>query len=317
MFLFPPRLPEPAFERLSTRTLRPLFAGFAALSPQPSPRLRLLESPRAGRSGQAHGMPGELQLREEFLSLYGPASLPLPESLETSRLFRALQMSPRFMGEGFRQAAVELFTSPAFVISVYLSVMLYFIAWLAPEPFFSKAFAATLTLRLSLLVGLSELARVAQACLRLYQDSEAARSSQELEAASERFGKAIGGLGLRVLVVVASMGVGRLLPEVPEGGIQALLESSSQAPGVGPVLASVSTATIVADGTLVVTGTAAGTGVASACTGSGLCAKAISPGGGTQLSTRYGPPHTRSNPPHNEAIEEELSPGSRRDTPTC
>ncbi|HYO55458.1 hypothetical protein, partial [Archangium sp.] len=30
-------------------------------------------------------------------------------------------------------------------------------------------------------------------------------------------------------------------------------------------------------------------------------------GGGPKLSTRYGKPHTRQNPPHNEAIEEELA----------
>jgi hypothetical protein len=28
---------------------------------------------------------------------------------------------------------------------------------------------------------------------------------------------------------------------------------------------------------------------------------------GAQLSTRYGPPHTQQNPPHNEAIERELA----------
>lgn len=30
-------------------------------------------------------------------------------------------------------------------------------------------------------------------------------------------------------------------------------------------------------------------------------------GGGPKLSTRYGKPHTRQNPPHNETIEEELA----------
>jgi hypothetical protein len=86
-------------------------------------------------------------------------------------------------------------------------VLVYFCAWLAPEPFFSKAFAAALTVRLSLLVGLVELGRVAVACLHLYREAEAATTPEELEAAAERFGKSIGGTALRVLVVVASLGL--------------------------------------------------------------------------------------------------------------
>jgi hypothetical protein len=189
-------------------------------------RLRLVRtSAGLGTLGAGGSEEWEPRLREEFLSRYGPSRLPLPQSLETSRLFMALKLSPRYMGEGVREAARELFSSPLFLSSVALSVFIYFAAWLAPEPIFTKAFVAALTLRLTLAVGAWELTQVARACLQLYQEAEAARTVQELEAAAERFGKAMGGTGLRVLMLVASMGMAKGLPEVPQGGLGALLRA--------------------------------------------------------------------------------------------
>ena len=52
----------------------------------------------------------------------------------------------------------------------------------------------------------AELYNVGQACLRLYREAEAARTREELEAVAERFGKALGGVGLRVVVTVAGGG---------------------------------------------------------------------------------------------------------------
>jgi hypothetical protein len=247
-------------------------------------------------------------VREEFLAEFGPGMLPLPDSPEGSPLWAALEMSPRFMGEGVRQAAEELFHSPLFIHSVYLSVMLYFSAWLMPEPVFSKALAATLTVRLAMLVGLAELTRVAHACLRLYQEAQAARTPEQLEAASARFGTTVGGVGFRVVVLVATMGVGRLMPEVPAGGIAGTVRSWSAALLEGSSVGAVTTVQVVADGTLVVTGVSAGLAVSSTCIDMGVCSMASSSSGSSPaLSTRYGPPHTRSNRPHNEAIEDELA----------
>jgi hypothetical protein len=271
----------------------------------------MLESPRAVGSERGSTAPWELRLREEFLSSYGPALLPVPDSLETSRLYLALKLSTRYMDDGIREAAQELFSAPAFVASVSLSVLVYFAAWLAPEPLFSKAFAAALTIRLSLLVGLVELGRVAMACLRLYQEAEAATTPQELEAASERFGRAMGGTALRVLVVVASLGIPQVLPKVPESGLWTLLSPLRHAPASGPALESIASAQIVADGALVITGVAVGTSATALCGELATCAMMNGAGGastgGPKLSTRYGKPHTRQNPPHNEAIEKELA----------
>jgi hypothetical protein len=308
--LFRPWLPPGlALEALRVEEVRSLLTAFASLHTPPSPRLRLLESPGGGLARGAVTR-AEAKLREEFLNQFGPELLPLPESLASSRLLLALQLSTRYMGEGVREAARELFNSPAFVLGVGLSIGVYFAAWLAPEPFFSKAFAATLTVRLALLVGLVELGQVAQACLRLYQEVEAARTSQEVEAASARFGKAMGGTGLRVLVVVVSMGMGRMIPQVPKGGIWSLLPSlGATSEGAQVMLGTVATAEVVADGTLIVTGTAVGEVAASACSEWGLCT--MMAGGASKeearLSTRYGPPHTRQNRPHNEAIEKDLA----------
>jgi hypothetical protein len=91
---------------------------------------------------------------------------------------------------------------------------------------------------------------------------------EELEAAAERFGKAAGGTGLRVLVMVASMGVARGLPQVPEGGLGALLRVPRFSLPGGMTMEGAATVHMVADGTVVVTGVMAGTAtttVGSAC----------------------------------------------------
>jgi len=309
---FPTSVPSLDQEKLSVEEIRPLVAAFMSFRPRATPRLRLmLESPGKTGSGQGTAAPWELRLREEFLSQFGPALLPVTESLETSRLYLALKLSTRYMDDGIREAAQEIFSAPAFLASVSLSVLVYFAAWLAPEPLFSKAFAATLTVRLSLLVGLVELGHLARACLRLYQEAEAATTPQELQAASEHFGKALGGTSLRVLMVVASLGVPQVLPKVPEGGLWTLLSPMRHAPAGGPALESIATAHVVADGSLIIAGVAVGTSAASVCGELATCALMDDAGGastgGSKLSTRYGKPHTRKNPPHNEAIEAELT----------
>jgi hypothetical protein len=268
---FEPLAPDPARERLRLEEARAVLAVLReSLPPREKGRPRLvLASAGAWDTQGAAPETWELRLREEFLSRYGPSRLPLPPSLEASRLYMALKLSPRYMGEGVREAARALFNSPLFVSSVVLSVFIYFAAWLAPEPVFTKAFVAALTLRLTLAVGAWELTQVAWACLQLYQEAEAARTVQELEAAAERFGRAMGGTGLRVLMLVASMGVARGLPEVPTGGLGALLRAPRFSLPGGMTMGGTTTVQMVADGTVIVTGVAAGTAAAaggSACT---------------------------------------------------
>jgi len=257
---FEPLAPDAALERVRVEEARAVLAAFHASLPR--------EEGRRFRLVRASTAPGpeewEQRLREAFVSRFGAPDVALPGSLETSPVFLALKLSPRYMGDGVREAARELFSSRVFLTSVTLSVLVYFSAWLAPEPLFTKAFVATWTLRLALAVGAWELGQFARACVRLYQEAEAARTVEELEAVAERFGKAVGGTGLRVLMLVASMGVAKGLPEVPGGGLGALLRAPRFSLPGGMTVEGAATVQMVADGTVIVTGVAAGTAAASA-----------------------------------------------------
>jgi len=207
----------------------------------------------------------EKRVREQYEALYGPSALLVPPSLESARWFQALALSPRYMDEGVREAAVELFNSPTVLLSVAMSMLLYMTAWAAPEPIFSKAFAAAVTIGLLMTYTTVELYNVGHACLNLYREAEAARTVEQLNAVAERFGKAIGGVGLRVLVTVAGAKLARGLPEVPKGGIWARLSPPRFAFGGGDargglIFGSGARAQVtVADGTVVLMGVSAST----------------------------------------------------------
>lgn len=270
---------------------------------------RLLASSRLVAAGDTRPADWELQLRQEYLARFGPSRLPLPASLEHSPLFLALQLSPRYMAAGFREAAEEMFRSPAFLASITLAVLVYLAAWALPEPVFSKAFAASVTVGLALAVGVQELLQLGRACLGLYREAEAAGTLEELEAAAERFGRSLGGTGLRGLVMVASFGVAKALPLVPGSGPGPWLSAPRYAVAEGLSLSTGASVQVVADGALVVAGAALGTVASSECgAGTAVCStQHAGPGGSAPVSTRYGRPHTQRNPPHNEAIERELA----------
>ncbi|HYO66339.1 MAG TPA: AHH domain-containing protein [Archangium sp.] len=227
----------------------------------------------------------ERRVREEYEALLGAALVEVPGSLESARWFQALKLSPRYMGEGAHEAAVELFSSPAVLLSVGTSMALYMMAWAAPEPLFSKALAGAVTLALLLTYSAAELHNVGLACLTLYREAEAARTQEELEAVAERFGKALGGVGLRVLVTVAGAKLARGLPEVPKGGLWASLSPPRFAMAGGGTRGSVRVVTgtraqvSVADGTVVLMGVTASTTAAavtsavSATRTTGACAE--------------------------------------------
>ncbi|HLL06524.1 MAG TPA: AHH domain-containing protein [Myxococcaceae bacterium] len=261
---FEPLPPDVTLEALQVEEVRQLLADFF----QAFPEVAQFEVVPALASPGGSPAAWERRLRAEFLARYGPGHLPLPASLQHSPLVMALKMSTRYMGPGVRDAAREMFRSPVFLASVALSVLVYFSAWALPEPIFSKAFAATLTVRLAMVVGLLELRHVALACLQFYRDAQAAKTLKELEAVAERFGRALGGTALRVLVTVASFGVARALPNVPPGGMGPLLGSPRYAMAGGMSFQSAGTAHVVADGTIVIAGAAVGSAASalgSAC----------------------------------------------------
>ena len=262
---------------------------FKEAKPRPRPRLLPEAHTRtmAGLEPPADTRPSALErrVREEYEALLGPALVELPGSLESARWFQALRLSPRYMGPGVREAALELFSSPAVLLAVGTSLVLYMVAWAAPEPLFSKAFAAAVTLGLLLTYSAAELYNVGQACLRLYREAEAASTKEELEAAAERFGKALGGVGLRVLVTVAGAKLARGLPEVPKGGLWASVSPPRFALAGGGVKGGLRVAAgtraqvSVADGTVVLMGVTASTAAGavssavSAARTTGACAE--------------------------------------------
>jgi hypothetical protein len=138
------------------------------------------------------------------------------------------------------------------------------------------------TLGLLMTYSATELYAVGMACLTLYREAEAARTVEQLEAVAERFGKAIGGVGLRVLVTVAGAKLAKGLPEVPKGGLWARFSPPRSAFAGGgkggfSVGAGSRAQVSVADGTVVlmgvsanVTASAAASAVASART-TGAC----------------------------------------------
>ena len=262
---------------------------FKEAKPRPGPRLLPEAHTRtmAGLVPPSDTRPSELErrVREEYEALLGPALVELPGSLESARWFQALKLSPRHMGEGVREAALELFSSPVVLLSVGVSMMLYMLAWAAPEPLLSKALAGAITVGLLLTYSAAELYNVGQACWRLYQEAEAAGTREELEAVAERFGKVLGGVGLRVLVTVAGAKLARGLPEVPKGGLWARLSPPRHAMAGGGAGGNVRVGVgtraqvSVADGTVVLMGVTANTAAAavasvvSAARTTGACAE--------------------------------------------
>ena len=164
------------------------------------------------------------KIRSDFVGFYGPQREHLlPVDFVSSPFIQALLLSRRYMGEGVREAAFELFDSPAFITSLGFSLLLYTAALAAPEPFISKGAVAALTLYLMWTYGATEVLSVAAAVVKLYEEAQASRTLAELEEAAEHFGVRIGGVALRVGIVVALAGVAGKAPAVPkvlgEGGL--------------------------------------------------------------------------------------------------
>jgi hypothetical protein len=230
---FPLLASDLTLERFSVELAREVLADYHdSLNHVRSHRLLPVAGEGALRTRQ--GTWGEKWLREQFLEGFGSPPFPLPEILEDNPLLLALSLSPRYMPDGIREAAVELFNDPAFLAGIATALVFYGLSWLAPEPFFSKAFAVSVTVVLTLAFSVAELAHFGMVCMRLYQDTRGARTREEIEAASEHFGRYLGGVGLRVLVFVAGRAVARKMPKPPPEGLLARLAPCRFAVAGGP-----------------------------------------------------------------------------------
>ncbi len=173
---FPPLPPDPALQRFSVEDALRVLAEFHEALDQIDPRLLQTASREACSShpvpvlwGRSSGKlladatgsrePSSLErtLREQYIEHYGLPSVPLPRCLEESPLVMALRLSPRYMPAGVREGAEQLVKDPAFLAGLATSLVIYGIAWAAPEPIFTKAFAVFVTIVLTLTFTVAEL----------------------------------------------------------------------------------------------------------------------------------------------------------------
>ncbi|HEX8435232.1 AHH domain-containing protein [Archangium sp.] len=269
--LFEPMGRAPGLEKLTVEQARGVLVSFredfGPVRGAPSSRearVMALAALACGAVTCGSGEEWEKRLRAAYVAKYGVPEVALPSSLASDRLAAALRLSPRYMKEGVREAAVELFGDPLFLAGVSTSVVAYFLAWAVPEPLFSKTVAVVVTVGLVAAFGVVELHQLGVVCLRLYQEAEAAKTPEELEKAAEHFGKGVGGVALRALVMAASAGVAKGLPKVPKGGLWESVAPARQSLPGGLTLSVSTTAQVVADGTVVLMGAAVGTGAAAA-----------------------------------------------------
>jgi hypothetical protein len=172
--------PEPAFQRFSAEDAHRVLAQFhedlallepdlrrrasmevcAAvqdLTPQSQvPSIQFVASPVPTQP-----TPLERTLREQYAERYGESLFPLPPCLEGSPLLMALNLSPRHMPQGVREGWEELVKDPAFLAGMATALVVYGLAWAAPEPIFTKAFAASVTVVLVTLFSVAELTSTA------------------------------------------------------------------------------------------------------------------------------------------------------------
>ncbi len=98
---FEPLPPDFALERFSEAEALAVLAASYEAFPEAS-EVQVL--PAQARS-RAPAAAWERRLLEEFIARYGQGRLPVPDSIQHSPLYRALKLSPRYMGEGIRDAA--------------------------------------------------------------------------------------------------------------------------------------------------------------------------------------------------------------------
>lgn len=187
----------------------------------------------------------EKNLWKEYLDKYGntaDVTDPSTKDLRVTKAVRfsmALRMSPQFMPAGASEAAEQLFNDPIFLWGTMAGITAYLALWLVPEPVFTKAAAVLTTIGLMSLVAfsVSEIINLASAWMTLSDESAKATTLEELEKAAEKFGKSLGGSGLRILVALATVVAGKLLPSPkplppPSGGGGGMAAAGAGGPNV-------------------------------------------------------------------------------------
>lgn len=219
----------------------------------------------------------ERQLWRDYISRHGSGWMSGEGGsveLTPDQLFRmAVAISWQYVPGGAGAALHELLEDPLFWIGIFAGIALYLVMWIVPEPIISKATAITITLALLAVFSASEIYNLAVAWRNLSAASERITNIEQLEAAAEGFGAAMGGTGARVLVMLALILAGGRLPTPrpmvggppsgPSGMAPALAGTGTQA------MPAATAIQVLADGTVVVVAAPAGVGVTAMATGAG------------------------------------------------
>jgi hypothetical protein len=274
---FRPAIPAEARERLTPEEARVLVEFLEETLERPQWRA-LLGVSHPQSSNTLSEVPEDARERwrrilGEYKALYGSSEQPLPEALlEDEKIATALKLSIKYMPQGVRAGAEELFSSRTLILALVASGLTYLGLWLAPEPVLSKAIAAGLTVVLMMAYGVAEIVHVAKVFMRFHQEVSEATSLEELEAAARRFGEGMGKVGLRIIATVAGGAVSKLLAKAPLPELGSLLPQLRQfvAAGAGgnqvqvTVMAGAAAQVEVAAGTVVLMGVSVGAADAAA-----------------------------------------------------
>lgn len=216
--VFRPLLREVARERLTAEEARAFVESMEDALEKPEWRALLgVSHPGVPASSLSEIPPGTGEqwrhILKEYATLYGSSNQPLPEILPDDKFATALILSTRYMPEGVRAGAEELFSSRTVIMAVIVAGLTYLTLWLAPDPVFTKSAATMVTVGLMALYGVTEIINVAKAFMRFYRDVSAATTLEELEAAARHFGESMGKVGVRIMAMVAGGAMSRALPK--------------------------------------------------------------------------------------------------------
>jgi hypothetical protein len=236
--------PPPSFDlELRIKDIKRVLATLGASYAIP-PNLNAFGSAASGALSQS-----DRDLLADYKAKYGAPSdwggEPDPnQQLTGTHKFRlAFGISLRWIPSGAAAELEAMLKDPWFWGGIAVGIGAYFALWAVPEPVISKSLAAGITIGLLAIWGASEIWSIAKAWLELATDCDTAISLADIEAAAEKFGKAMGATGARILVTLALMIVGgKLLPKKlppPPGSAVAVQSLLWGAPGSGAALQTV------------------------------------------------------------------------------
>lgn len=108
---------------------------------------------------------------------------------------------------GAAQEFIATLQDPIFIGSVVVALVAYALAWLAPEPVFTKIAAALTTIALlsTGLFSISTIKNILQIWMDLESDADTAQTDEQIEAAAKRFGSRLGAVDMDCLIFIASL----------------------------------------------------------------------------------------------------------------